>query len=117
MKLTETRLKQIILDEIKSNLPPKETAELEQAIRDVKMLGHYYLKANERLMDLEFSYDDARSYEEAVEIDNMIDEVLEELTELQAEMRIHARKYNIEFYDGPKELISRMKNKFRRKNI
>lgn len=117
MKLTESKLKQLILDEIKSNLSPKETKELRRAIKEVEMLGQQYLESEERLMDLEFAYDSAQSYEEAVEIDNMMDEVLKELIEVQAEMQKYARKYHIEFYDSPKELVKRMKNKFRRKSI
>ena len=117
MNLTEAKLKQMILDEIKSNLSPKETEELQQAIREVEVLGARYKELSEAIMDLEHAYQGAQSFEEATQIDKTIDETLEELHDVQREIKTYAIKYNVEFYDNPEMLIKRLKNKFRRKNL
>ena len=107
----------MILDEIKSNLSPKETGELEQAIREVEALGIRYEELEETLKDLEFSYNNAQSFEEATQIDEKEDETLEELHDVQSKIKAYAIKYHVEFYDNPEQLLKRLKNKFRRKNL
>ena len=115
MKLTEAKLKQMILDEMKSNLPPKETAELQQAIREVEVLVDQYLKVEYDLSSLQLAYDEIKPWMD--DIDSEIDKHLQELSRLQAEMRPYASKYHVYFYDNPEELLKRMKMKFRRKSL
>ena len=117
MKLTEEKLKQMILNEIKSNLSPKETEELQQAIREVEVLANQYLEVEKSLDALTIAYPQSKTWEEATEISNLIDEHLEELSKLDREMRPYASKYHVTLYRNPEALLKRMKNKFRRKNL
>ena len=117
MKLTETKLKQMILDEMKSNLSPKETEELQQAILEVEALVNQYLEVEKSLDALEKAYPQSKTWEEATEIDNLIDKDLEELSDLDHAMRPYASKYHVPLYRNPEQLLKRMKNKFRRKSL
>ena len=116
-QLTEAKLKQMILDEMKSNLPPKETEELQQAILEVEALVNQYLAVEKSLDALEKAYPQSKTWEEATEISNLIDKDLEELSRLDREMRPYASKYHVTLYRNPEALLKRMKMKFRRKNL
>ena len=116
-QLTEVKLKQMILDEMKSNLPPKETEELQQAILEVEALVNQYLAVEKSLDALEKAYPQSKTWEEATEISNLIDKDLEELSRLDREMRPYASKYHVTLYRNPEALLKRMKMKFRRKNL
>ena len=117
MKLTEAKLKQIILDEIKSNLSSAQTKQLQQAILEVEDLVNQYLAVEESLDALEKAYPQSKTWEEATEIDNLIDKDLAELSRLDRAMRPYASKYHVPFYRNPEQLLKRMKNKFGRKNL
>ena len=117
MKLTEAKLKQMILGEMKSNLPPKETEELQQAILEVESLVNQYLEVEKSLDVLEIAYPKSKTWEEATEISNLIDEHLSELSKLDHEMRPYASKYHVKLYRNPEALLKRMKMKFRRKGL
>ena len=117
MKLTKAKLKQMILDEMKSNLSPKETEELQQAIIEVEDLVNQYLAVEKSLDTLEKAYPQSKTWEEATEISNLIDKDLEELSRLDREMRPYGSKYHVTLYRNPEALLKRMKNKFRRKSL
>ena len=117
MKLTEAKLKQMILDEMKSNLPADETEELQQAILEVEALVNQYLEVEKSLGVLEKAYPQSKTWEEATEISNLIDKDLEELSRLDREMRPYASKYHVPLYRNPEQLLKRMKNKFSRKSL
>ena len=117
MKLTEAKLKQMILDEIKSNLSSAQTKQLQQAILEVEDLVNQYLAVEESLDALEKAYPQSKTWEEATEISNLIDKDLEELSRLDREMRPYASKYHVPLYRNPETLLKRMKNKFRRKSL
>ena len=117
MKLTEAKLKQMIMDEMKSNLSPKETAELQQAILEVEDLVNQYLAVEKSLDALEKAYPQSKTWEEATEIDNLIDKDLAELSMLDRAMRPYASKYHVPLYRNPEQLLKRMKNKFKRKSL
>ena len=117
MKLTEEKLKQMILDEIKSNLSADETRELQQAILEVEDLVNQYLAVEESLDALQKAYPQSKTWEEATEIDNLIDKDLAELSRLDRAMRPYASKYHVRFYRNPEQLLKRMKNKFSRKSL
>ena len=113
MKLTEEKLRQMILDEIKSNLSSAQTKELQQAILEVEVLVNQYLEVEKSLDVLEAAYPQSKTWEEATEISNSIDVHLEELSKLDREMRPYASKYHVTLYRNPEGLLKR----FRRKNL
>ena len=115
MKLTEAKLKQMILDEMKSNLSPKETEELQQAIREVEALVNQYLEVERSLDALTIAYPRSKTWEEATEISSLIDKDLAELSRLDRAMRPYGSKYHVYLYNNPETLLKRMKIKFRRK--
>jgi len=117
VKLTESKLKQMILDEMKSNLSPKETKRLQQAILEVEVLVNQYLEVEKSLDALTIAYPLSKTWEEATEISNLIDKDLAELSRLDNEMRPYARKYHVYLYNNPETLLKRMKMKFRRKSL
>ena len=108
MKLTEAKLKQMILDEMKSNL---SAADRDQLYADIDLV-------RELSMDLDSLRKDKAErplYAQPEEYDKR------EETILNRERRIEAmaQKYNIRhYYDSPGnyDLINLMKKKFRRKS-
>jgi len=111
MKLTESKLKQMILDEIKSNLSPDDTAQLHADIELVRELSAEI----DRLRDERYPNraGDRKRTPELKEID-------EQLAQVNNQISAIAKKYNIRhYYDSPGnyDLINLMKKKFRRKSI
>ena len=120
MKLTEAKLKQMILDEMKSNL---SIADQDQLRADIELVVEITAQIDslkkERIDKHPRTPDGTRLIgrhrpPELVEIDHLI-------AEKQRQIRAIAMKYNIPFeYTGTPgnyDLISVMKNKFRRKSL
>jgi len=117
MRLTEAKLKQMILDEIKSNLSPADQDRLQADIELVRELSAEV----DGLRDERYRLTPAgqprpigrHRTPELVDIDHRI-------TELSRQIFDTAQKYNIRhYYDSPGnyDLINLMRKKFRRKNI
>ena len=117
MKLTEAKLKQMILDEIKSNLSPVDTAQLQADIDLVKELSEEI----DRLRDERYKVSgDKRLVVVGRKRTPELKEIDKQLTDVDRQIRGIAKKYNIRhFYDSPGnyDLINLMKKKFRRKSI
>ncbi len=119
MKLTEAKLKQMILDEMKSNLP---IADQDQLYADIQLV-------RELTVDLESLRDErykirgqgstARADKTILGLDP-IPEIDDEIQKLERQIRAISQKYNIrQYYDSPgnHDLINLMKKKFRRKSL
>jgi len=114
MKLTEEKLKQMILDEMKSNLSP---ADRDQLYADIELVREYTAEYEE-LRDVRYAMKNNFSntpvpYEEISKTDNRLQELYDMINKI-------AKKYNIRhFYDSPGnyDLINLMKRKFRRKSL
>ena len=117
MKLTEAKLKQMILDEIQSNLSPDDTAQLQADIEMVRELSADV----DGLRDERYRLTPAGQTRqigrhrtpELVDIDHRI-------AKLSQQIRSISQKYNIRhYYDSPGnyDLINLMKKKFRRKSL
>ena len=114
MKLTEAKLKQMILDEMKSNLEDEdEDKQLRadiQLVRDYSVVLDAIRKEEDRIYDsgeAERLSDYNKREQEKAELDRKVDAI--------------AKKYGIRFYrygqPGNKYLINLLKKKFRRKRI
>ena len=108
MKLTEAKLKQMILDEMKSNL---SAADRDQLYADIDLV-------RELTMDLDAAEKDKAKpgYVEPEEYDKREELILNRKRRIEA----IAQKYNIRhYYDSPGnyDLINLMKKKFRRKSL
>ena len=119
MKLTEAKLKQMILDEMKSNL---SAADQGQLYADIKLV-------RELTVDLESLRDERykiRGQGSTALADKTIlglepiPEIDDEIRKLNRQILAIAKKYNIRhYYDSPgnRDLINLMKKKFRRKRL
>ena len=117
MKLTEAKLKQMILDEMKSNLSPQDIAQLQADIEMVRELSadvddlrneRYRLNPAGQTRQI-----GRHRTPELVDIDRRI-------AKLSQQIRAISQKYNIRhYYDSPGnyDLINLMKKKFRRKSL
>tara|TARA_R100000388_G_scaffold92079_1_gene74676 strand:+ start:383 stop:712 length:330 start_codon:yes stop_codon:yes gene_type:complete len=109
MKLTEAKLKQMILDEIKSNLSDADQRRLQADIDLVRKLS----------MELDLLEKDKvenRYFAQPEEYDKREEVILNRKRRIEA----IAQKYGVEFYfgePGNKYLINLLKNKFRRKSL
>ena len=110
MKLTEAKLKQMILDEIKSNLSPQETAELEADIHNLEQML-------ERMSILQHAGFESYKQYSTPEVLAARREIRAEQSVLQAKIFDLLNKYNVPFSANPKRTINTLKKKFRRKNL
>ena len=126
MKLTEAKLKQMILDEIKSNLPLADQEKLFQDINRIKQLYAEITRLNASLRDAydraydSFHYDDPFTSPE-------VDEIRSAIAEEEKKFGSILDRYNISPYKKDKydrtvfrtfeEINQLLKNKFRRKNL
>ena len=122
MKLTESKLKQMILDEMKSNLPLADQEMLRRDIDKVRTLSAEIDRLREisRMPSgLESRTDTITSAEIEQRVKDMED-LYDRITSLDNEVRAIANKYGIKAYfdePGNEDLIDLMKNKFRRKSL
>ena len=122
MKLTESKLKQMILDEMKSNLPLADQEMLQRDIEQVRTLSAEIDRLREigRMPSgLESRTDTITSAEIEQRVKDMED-LYDRITSLDNEVRAIANKYGIKAYfdePGNEDLIDLMKNKFRRKSL
>ena len=113
MKLTEEKLKQMILDEMKSNLSISDQDELNadiQLVRDYSVVLDAIRKEEDRIYasgEAERLSDYNKREQEKAELDRKVDAI--------------AKKYGIRFYrygqPGNKYLIDKLRRKFRRKSL
>ena len=90
MKLTKQKLKEMILAEMKEKLPgmtAPRSVDPGQEAGELEQLKQQYKHAHDKVMELEFSFENAQSYEEAAELEEKIDEALAELHKVQAMMQ------------------------------
>jgi len=122
MKLTEAKLKQMILDEMKSNLSLADQEMLRRDIDKVRMLSAEIDSLREmgrRPSGFEGRTDTITSAEIQQAVKDQED-LYDRITFLDGEVRAIANKYGIKAYfdePGNEDLIDLMKNKFRRKTI
>ena len=122
MKLTESKLKQMILDEMKSNLPLADQEMLQRDIEQVRTLSAEIDRLREMGRSpsgLESRTDTITSAEIEQRVKDMED-LYDRITSLDNELRAIANKYGIKAYfdePGNEDLIDLMKNKFRRKSL
>ena len=111
MKLTEAKLKQMILDEMKSNLSPQETAELEADIHNLEQML-------ERMSILQHAgFESYKKHYPTPEDLAARREIRAEQSVLQAKIFDLLNKYNVPFSANPKWMINTLKKKFRRKSL
>ena len=126
MKLTEVKLKQMILDEMKSNLPLDDQEKLFQDIDRIKQLYAEITRLNASLRDAydraydSFDYDDPFTSPE-------VDEIRSAIAEEEKEFGSILDRYNISPYKKDKydrtvfrtfdEISKLLKKKFRRKSL
>ena len=122
MKLTEAKLKQMILDEMKSNLSPADQEMLQRDIDKVRSLSAEI----DRLREIKYMPSGLESRTDTItsaELEQRVEDIREldgRIAYLDRQVRIIATKYDIEFYfdePGNEDLIDLMKNKFRRKSL
>ena len=122
MKLTETKLKQMILDEMKSNLSPADQEMLQRDIDKVRTLSAEI----DRLREIKYMPSGLESRTDTItsaELEQRVEDMREldgRIAYLDLQVRTIADKYNIEFYfdePGNDDIIDLMKNKFRRKSL
>ena len=122
MKLTEEKLKQMILDEMKSNLSSADQEMLQRDIDKVRSLSVEIDKLRE-MGRSPSGFEGRTNVVTSAELEQSIkdqEDLYDRITFLDREVRTIADKYNIEFYfdePGNEDLIRLMKNKFRRKSI
>ena len=122
MKLTEEKLKQMILDEMKSNLPLADQEMLQRDIDKVRSLSVEIDKLRE-MTRMPSGFEGRKNIVSSAELEQSIkdmEDLYSRIHHLDGEVRTIADKYNIEFYfdePGNEDLIRLMKNKFRRKTI
>ena len=126
MKLTEAKLKQMILDEMKTNLPLADQEKLFQDIGRIKQLYAEITRLNASLRDAydraydSFDYDDPFTSPE-------VDEIRSAIAEEEKEFGSILDRYNISPYKKDKydrtvfrtfdEISKLLKKKFRRKSL
>ena len=122
MKLTEAKLKQMILDEMKSNLSPADQEMLQRDIDKVRSLSAEI----DRLREISRMPSGLESRTDTItsaELDQRVKDIQEldgRIYALDGEVRAIANKYGIKAYfdePGNEDLIDLMKNKFRRKSL
>ena len=122
MKLTKAKLKQMILDEMKSNLSPADQEMLQRDIDKVRTLSAEI----DRLREIKYMPSGLESRTDTItsaELEQRVEDMREldgRIAYLDLQVRTIADKYNIEFYfdePGNEDLIGLMKNKFRRKSL
>tara|TARA_Y100000114_G_scaffold62280_1_gene57119 strand:- start:17379 stop:17747 length:369 start_codon:yes stop_codon:yes gene_type:complete len=122
VKLTEAKLKQMILDEMKSNLPLADQEMLQRDIDKVRSLSVEIDKLRE-MTRMPSGFEGRKNIVSSAELEQSIkdmEDLYSRIHHLDGEVRTIADKYNIEFYfdePGNEDLIRLMKNKFRRKTI
>tara|TARA_R110002167_G_scaffold239047_1_gene444182 strand:- start:5 stop:376 length:372 start_codon:yes stop_codon:yes gene_type:complete len=123
MKLTETKLKQMILDEMKSNLPPADQAQLQADIERAEELSVEIDQLTNHLSD---AYDRAYDGIDDPHMDPEVNEIRKTIQPLSREIEKIFQKYNISLYtkkngftaDVPhRNLVRMLKKKFRRKSL
>ena len=122
MKLTEAKLKQMILDEMKSNLSPADQEMLQRDIDKVRSLSAEI----DRLREISRMPSGLESRTDTItsaELEQRVKDIQEldgRIYALDGEVRAIANKYGIKAYfdePGNEDLIDLMKNKFRRKSL
>ena len=122
MKLTESKLKQMILDEMKSNLSPADQEMLQRDIDKVRSLSAEI----DRLREISRMPSGLESRTDTItsaELEQRVKDIQEldgRIYALDDEVRAIANKYGIKAYfdePGNEDLIDLMKNKFRRKSL
>ena len=122
MKLTEAKLKQMILDEMKSNLPLADQEMLQRDIDKVRTLSVEIDRLRE-MTRMPSGFEGRKDVVSSAELEQSIkdmEDLYDRITFLDGEVRAIATKYDIEFYfdePGNEDLIDLMKNKFRRKSL
>ena len=122
MKLTESKLKQMILDEMKSNLPLADQEMLQRDIEQVRTLSAEIDRLRE-MSRMPSGFEGRTNVISSAELEQSIkdmEDLYDRIKALDREVRTIADKYNIEFYfdePGNEDLIDLMKNKFRRKSL
>ena len=122
MKLTKAKLKQMILDEMKSNLSPADQEMLQRDIDKVRSLSAEI----DRLREISRMPSGLESRTDTItsaELEQRVKDIQERdgrIYALDDEVRAIANKYGIKAYfdePGNEDLIDLMKNKFRRKSL
>ena len=122
MKLTEAKLKQMILDEMRSNLPLADQEMLQRDIDKVRSLSVEIDRLRE-LTRMPTGFEGRTDTVTSAELEQTINDRLEldgQIASLDNEVRAIANKYGIKAYfdePGNEDLIDLMKNKFRRKSL
>ena len=119
MKLTETKLKQMILDEMKSNLSDADQARLSADIQLVRELTVDLESLRDERYKIRGQGSTARADKDILGLDPIpgLDDAIQKL---ERQILAIAKKYNIRhYYDSPgnRDLINLMKKKFRRKSL
>ena len=118
MKLTEAKLKQMILDEMRSNLSLADQDQLQADIELVRELSAAVDSLRKERYQLDTHHTGGRSVGRNRSLELI--EVDQEIAELERQIRGIATKYGVEFYfgePGNKYLINLLKRKFRRKSL
>ena len=122
MKLTKAKLKQMILDEMKSNLSPADQEMLQRDIDKFRSLSAEI----DRLREISRMPSGLESRTDTItsaELEQRVKDIQEldgRIYALDDEVRAIANKYGIKAYfdePGNEDLIDLMKNKFRRKSL
>ena len=119
MKLTEAKLKQMILDEIKSNLSAADQDQLYADIQLVRELTVDLESLRDERYKIRGPYSNARADKVILGLDP-IPEIDDGIRKLNLQIRAISQKYNIRhYYDSPgnDDLINLMKKKLRRKSL
>jgi len=119
MKLTEAKLKQMILDEMKSNLTVADQDQLYTDIQLVRELTVDLESLRDERYKIRGPYSNARADKVILGLDP-IPEIDDEIQKLERQIQAIATKYGVEFYfgePGNKYLINLLKRKFRRKSL
>ena len=122
MKLTESKLKQMILDEMKSNLPLADQEMLRRDIDKVRTLSAEIDRLRQ-ISRMPSGFEGRTNVVSSAELEQSIKDMVDLdglIASLDRQVRAIATKYDIEFYfdePGNEDLIGLMKNKFRRKSL
>ena len=122
MKLTESKLKQMILDEMKSNLPLADQEMLRRDIDKVRTLSAEIDRLRQ-ISRMPSGFEGRTNVVSSAELEQSIKDMVDlydRIRALDRQVRAIATKYDIEFYfdePGNEDLIGLMKNKFRRKSL
>ena len=119
MKLTEAKLKQMILDEMRSNLSAADQDQLYADIQLVRELSVDLESLRDERYKIRGPHSNARADKVILGLDP-IPEIDDEIQKLERQIQAIATKYGVEFYfgePGNKYLINLLKRKFRRKSL